>query len=70
MDRSNATPVPTTIETIPQRDNSRSLSKRPKANPRNGNIIGATNMAPIITAVLLLNNPKVAIKQAVITKIM
>ena len=58
------------IENKALRNKEKSPSKAAKAKALKGNIKGAINIAPIITAVLLLIKPKVAIKQALIVKTM
>ncbi len=70
MDKQRANTVAVIKEIKLRRNKSGSPSKAPKASPLKGNIKGATNIAPIITPVLLLSNPNVAIKQEVTTKTM
>jgi len=48
------------------RNNFKSPSNTPNANPRKGSINGAMIIAPMMTAVLLLIRPNVAIRQELI----
>jgi hypothetical protein len=65
LDRKRETIVAPTIDKKARRKSWKSPSQAEKAKPLKGNIRGATNMAPIMTAVLLLNSPKEAIKQEI-----
>ena len=64
LDNNNAKIVAPIIESKALRNKGRSPSRAANAKALKGNINGAINIAPIITAVLLLIKPKVAIKQA------